>query len=173
MNKNMALTFLKGQLPSLIEKFEPELEKSLVEMLQSIKKTNSTEFELFLTNWRKLNGAIEASAVMTGGAEPEPAPAPAPAPEPVPEPAPEPAPEPEPTPEPVPDSTPPPESTTAPESTSIIQKIKDAFGVSSEPQAGGVRKLFAPNSKTIKGGRRRRGAKQHRKRTQRVKDNKE
>jgi len=50
---------IKNQLPSLIEKFEPEIEEGLRNTLRSVKSSNPTEAELFYTNWKKLNAAIE------------------------------------------------------------------------------------------------------------------
>ena len=50
---------LKGQLPVLIEKFEPEMEKALRENLRKIKETNPAEASLFLTQWKKLSKAVE------------------------------------------------------------------------------------------------------------------
>jgi hypothetical protein len=47
-------------LPDLIEKNEPRLEANLREMLRTIKASNPAESQLFLTNWRKLNTAIES-----------------------------------------------------------------------------------------------------------------
>jgi hypothetical protein len=55
----MALSFLNSQLPSLIEKFEPDIEKALRNTLRSIKISNPSEATLFYTNWKKLNMAIE------------------------------------------------------------------------------------------------------------------
>lgn len=50
---------LKGQLPGLIEKFEPEMEKALRENLRKIKASNPSEAGLFLTQWSKLNKAVQ------------------------------------------------------------------------------------------------------------------
>jgi hypothetical protein len=50
---------LKGQLPGLIEKFEPEMEKALRENLRKIRASNPQEASLFLTQWVKLNKAVQ------------------------------------------------------------------------------------------------------------------
>ena len=47
-------------LPALIEQNEPMVEQKLRETLRTIKASNPSESQLFLTNWRKLNTAIEA-----------------------------------------------------------------------------------------------------------------
>lgn len=58
------LSGLKDQamkmLPGLIEQNEPGLESKLRETLRTIKASNPAESQLFLTNWRKLNAAIES-----------------------------------------------------------------------------------------------------------------
>lgn len=58
------LSGLKDQvmkmLPGLIEQNEPMVEQKLRETLRTIKASNPAESQLFLTNWRKLNSAIEA-----------------------------------------------------------------------------------------------------------------
>jgi hypothetical protein len=56
-------------LPTLIEQNEPMVEQKLRETLRTIKASNPNESQLFLTNWRKLNTAIEAelAAVPTAG----------------------------------------------------------------------------------------------------------
>lgn len=56
----MALSLLKNQLPGLVEKFEPEIEKALRSTLQSVKASNPDEAKLFYVNWKKLNSAIDA-----------------------------------------------------------------------------------------------------------------
>jgi hypothetical protein len=55
----MALSFLNSQLPSLIEKFEPEIEKALRSTLKSVKASNPREADLFYTNWKRLSKAID------------------------------------------------------------------------------------------------------------------
>ncbi len=61
------LSGLKDQvmkmLPSLIEQNEPMLEQKLRETLRTVKASNPNEAQLFLTNWRKLNAAIESELV--------------------------------------------------------------------------------------------------------------
>lgn len=61
-------------LPKLIEQNESEVEAKLRELLRTVKASNPAESQLFLTNWRKLNTAIEtelsaapAAPVPTGG----------------------------------------------------------------------------------------------------------
>ena len=164
-----------------IETNEPKLEQLIVDKLTQIKTSNPTEFNLFITNWRKANAAIERSATTTMGGYspmspspitggqysapmPEPVPTPAPMPEPVPAPAP--MPEPVPMPEPAPLNTGPTGPTfletsgpTGPSGPSIIEKITDFFTPSgpSGPQGG---------------KRKRKTAKNHKKRTHRVKHRK-
>lgn len=43
----------------LVEKFEPEIESKLRESLRSIKASRPAESQLFLTNWTKLNNAVQ------------------------------------------------------------------------------------------------------------------
>ena len=73
----MALSFLNSQLPSLIEKFEPEIEKALRSTLKSVKASNPQESDLFYANWKRLNKAIDEEL---GSPAPTDVPAPAPAP---------------------------------------------------------------------------------------------
>ncbi len=54
-------------IESYIVKNEPALEAALVQELAKLKGSNPNEFNLFLTNWRKINAAIEKSAVPTIG----------------------------------------------------------------------------------------------------------
>ena len=54
------MNFVVGQIPSLIEKFEPMLESSLRSNLKKLKTEHPEKTGVFLTNWRKLNTAIEA-----------------------------------------------------------------------------------------------------------------
>lgn len=51
---------LMKMLPTLIEQNESEVEAKLREMLRTVKASNPAESQLFLTNWRKLNTAIES-----------------------------------------------------------------------------------------------------------------
>lgn len=184
----MALSLLKGQIVPLIEKFEPELESILLKTLQSVKTSNPTEAELFYKNWKKLNTAIESQfgapaqppPVMKGGDESTtPAVSEATTTS-IPEPPP-----------PVVESTAPtapvvPEASgpsflqeSGPSGPSMINQISEAVsGIFSSgptgPITAGERKLFAPNGGSYKGGKRKHGktAKQHRKRTHRVKHKK-
>lgn len=50
---------VKSQLPFLIEKFEPDMEKALRENLRKIRASNPQEAKLFLTEWVKLNKAVQ------------------------------------------------------------------------------------------------------------------
>lgn len=58
---------LQTQLMAAIEKMEPTIEEGLVSSLQTIKTTNPDEFSIFISNWRKLNSAIERSAGSVAG----------------------------------------------------------------------------------------------------------
>lgn len=162
----------------VLEENEPQIESKIVEKLKGIKTSNPTEYGVFLENWRKLNRAIEASSIetspmqggddSTGPTGPEPAPLPEPSP-PIIEPT---------------GPTGPTISTEAsgpsflqesgPSGPSIVQRITEFFTPEPSPSAGGERKLFAPNGGSYKAGKRRRGktAKQHGKRTHRVKHKK-
>lgn len=66
----VVLNTIKSQLPMLVEKFEPEIERKLRESLRSIKASRPEESQLFLTNWAKLNNAVQqelgSSATMGG-----------------------------------------------------------------------------------------------------------
>lgn len=55
----LVLNTLKTQLPMLVEKFEPQIEAKLRESLRTIKATRPEESALFLTNWIKLNKAVQ------------------------------------------------------------------------------------------------------------------
>lgn len=55
----LVLNTLKTQLPMLVEKFEPEIERKLRESLRTIKATRPEESALFLSNWTKLNKAVQ------------------------------------------------------------------------------------------------------------------
>jgi hypothetical protein len=163
----MALSLLKNQLPSLIEKFEPEIEKALRDTLRSVKTSNPSESALFYQNWKKLNSAIEEELgsptaepvpVMTGGEEPV-----IPEVNPVPEPSP-PIVEPTgPTGPVVPEATGPTflQETGPTGPTSIIQNITNFFAGSGPTGPTGGKKH-----------RKRKTAKQHKKRTHRVKHRK-
>ena len=176
----MALSLLKSQIVPLIEKFEPELQGILTKTIQSLKQSNPKEAETFYSNWKLLNAAIETefgqpAPVMTGGDEPTGPTGPVPAP--LPEPSP-PIIEPTgPTGPTIPETTGPSfVQETGPTGPSVIQNIVNFFTPSGPtgPEVGGERKLFAPNGGSYKAGRRRdrRTAKQHRKRTHRVKHRK-
>jgi hypothetical protein len=57
---SIVLNTLKSQLPMLIEKFEPEIESKLRESLRKMKVARPEETRIFLTNWTKLNNAVQA-----------------------------------------------------------------------------------------------------------------
>lgn len=182
----MALSLFKSQLPSLIEKFEPELEKALRDTLRAVKASNPSEAQLFLTNWKKLDAAIKAelespapapvAPVMTGGDESSGPTGPV---APIPEPSP-PIIEPTgPTGPTIPEATGPsfmqPSGASGPTMLqNVVQGLNSLFGASGPtgPELGGTRKLFAPNGGSYKAGRRRKTAKQHKKRTHRIKHKK-
>jgi len=54
------LNTVKSQLPMLVEKFEPEIESKLREALRNMKTLHPEETGIFLTNWNKLNKAVQA-----------------------------------------------------------------------------------------------------------------
>lgn len=180
----MALNLLKSQIIPLVEKFEPELQSILIKTLQSVKTSNPAEAELFYTNWKLLNTAIEQElgpSAMTGGEVDSTTAVDPVAPE-LPASIPEPSP-------PIIEPTGPtgpsmPEASgpsftqeTGPTGPSIVQRITQFFSSETGPTGpvgGSVRKLFAPNGGSYKAGKRRHGktAKQHKKRTHRVKQRK-
>lgn len=45
-----------------IEKFEPEIEKTIVSQLSALKTSRPDEFNMFLTGWNKLNASIQTVA---------------------------------------------------------------------------------------------------------------
>lgn len=55
----MALSFVTGQLPGLIEKYEPMIESNLVTALTKLKTEHPDQSKIFLDNWRKLNKVVE------------------------------------------------------------------------------------------------------------------
>ncbi len=56
---------IKSQFPLLIEKYEPEIEGKLRESLRTIKATHPSESQLFLSNWTKLNKAVQEELATT------------------------------------------------------------------------------------------------------------
>lgn len=60
---SVVLNTLKSQLPLLVEKYEPEIEAKLRESLRTIKAAHPDEASIFLTNWNKLNNAVQAELV--------------------------------------------------------------------------------------------------------------
>ena len=167
----MALNLLKSQIIPLVEKFEPELQSILVKTLQSVKASNPAEADLFYTNWKLLDAAIEqelgpAVPPMQGGEESTSTTV-VPESEPVAQTLPEPSP-------PIIEPTGPtgpvlPEATgpsftqeTGPTGPTIIQRITEIFS----PETG------ATGPAGGKKHRKRKTAKQHKKRTHRVKHRK-
>ena len=61
------LSSLKSQLPSLVEKYEPQLETGLRDVLRSMKQKHPEESGIFLANWKKLNNAVQQELGATGG----------------------------------------------------------------------------------------------------------
>lgn len=55
----LVLNTLKSQLPLLVEKYEPEIEAKLRESLRTIKTAHPDEASIFLSNWTKLNNAVQ------------------------------------------------------------------------------------------------------------------
>ena len=53
------MNWILGQLPGLIEKYEPKIEETLKAALIKMKASNPNETELFHTNWKKLNKLVE------------------------------------------------------------------------------------------------------------------
>lgn len=77
----MASSLLSGiktqamaMLPQLVQTAEPQIEAQLRQTLRNIKTTKPRESQLFLTNWKKLDRAVQEELASV------PAPAPAPAP---------------------------------------------------------------------------------------------
>lgn len=65
---SLVLNTLKSQLPLLVEKYEPEIEAKLRESLRTIKAAHPEEASIFLTNWNRLNTAVQSElAVPTIG----------------------------------------------------------------------------------------------------------
>lgn len=48
-----------AMMPQLIETAEPQIEAQLRQTLRTIKATNPRETQLFLTNWKKLDKAVQ------------------------------------------------------------------------------------------------------------------
>jgi hypothetical protein len=58
----MAQTTVVPMIFKFIETQEPMLEEALITQLNSLKTSNPNQFNIFLTNWRKINNAIETSS---------------------------------------------------------------------------------------------------------------
>jgi hypothetical protein len=61
------LSSLKSQLPSLVERYEPQLETGIRDILRTMKQKHPEESNVFLTNWNKLNNAVQQELGATGG----------------------------------------------------------------------------------------------------------
>lgn len=53
------LSTVTSQLPGLIEKYQPAIEKSLRLNLLKLKVSNPEQADLFYENWKKLNIAVD------------------------------------------------------------------------------------------------------------------
>jgi hypothetical protein len=168
----------------ILEENEPQIESKIVEKLKAIKISNPTEYDMFLVNWRKLNRAIEASSIesvptppvapsMTGGEEST-----GPMPAPVPEPSPPVVESTTPT---IPQPSPPIIEPTGPTGPSIPEATGPSFmqdtGASGPTVVQRITEYFSPETGPTgptggKKNRKRKTAKQHRKRTHRVKHKK-
>lgn len=58
----MAQTTVVPMIFKFIETQEPMLQEALVSQLNNLKQSNPNQFNIFLTNWRKINNAIERSS---------------------------------------------------------------------------------------------------------------
>jgi hypothetical protein len=56
----LILNAVKTQLPMLIEKFEPQIQAGLRASLKTMKAQHPEQAALFLTNWNKLNAAVNS-----------------------------------------------------------------------------------------------------------------
>ena len=54
-----------SKLPELVEKYEPKLEQGLRTALRSLKTNHPDHAASFLTNWSKLNGAVQQELTVT------------------------------------------------------------------------------------------------------------
>jgi hypothetical protein len=173
-------------LINFLQSNEAILQSGLVSKLAELRMSNPTQYNLALTNWRKINAAIEASAVaqpiptpppMMGG-QPETGPT---GPEMMTAPAPAPAVEPTPPPAPIPEPSPPIIEPTGPTGPSIPEATGPSFTTETGPTGPSIvdriTSYFSSESGATgpSGGkkhRKRKTAKQHRKRTHRVKHRK-
>jgi hypothetical protein len=62
---SFVLSTVTAKLPALVEKFEPELESGLRTVLKKLKTEHPDEAVLFLTNWTKINKAVQQELVVT------------------------------------------------------------------------------------------------------------
>jgi hypothetical protein len=60
---SFVLSTVTSKLPSLVEKFEPELENGLRTVLKKLKTEHPEEATLFLTNWSKIDKAVKQELV--------------------------------------------------------------------------------------------------------------
>lgn len=60
-----------SQLPTIVEKYEPELENGLRNGLKTLKTDHPDEARIFLANWLKINKAVQQELmVYSRGANP-------------------------------------------------------------------------------------------------------
>jgi hypothetical protein len=55
-------SYISTYLLPAIEKFEPEIERTIVTQLTALKTSRPDEFNMFLTGWNKLNNSIQTVA---------------------------------------------------------------------------------------------------------------
>lgn len=60
----MAQTTVVPMIFKFIETQEPMLEQALVDQLNKLKASNTSQFNIFLTNWRKINNAVERASTL-------------------------------------------------------------------------------------------------------------
>lgn len=61
------LNTVTSQLPKLVETYEPQIENTLRTTLRNMKAKYPNEANLFLTNWTKLNKAVQEELAPVGG----------------------------------------------------------------------------------------------------------
>jgi len=59
------LNTVTSKLPALVEQYEPKLEEGLRTALRSLKTNHPDHAANFLTNWSKLNGAVQQELTVT------------------------------------------------------------------------------------------------------------
>ena len=65
--KNAARDAASKQIPDLIQKYEPSIEKSLSVALKTLKTEHPEEAQLFLTNWKKIDSVVKSVLSSAGG----------------------------------------------------------------------------------------------------------